>query len=94
MECLKAYLPKPRFGEPAPMMPNMIEYVYKSRFGTYGDEKVKIIYYFDKGTSRRYDFFCADDKDKIVKVPKTELEPGGIYSANDAECETSIKETV
>ncbi len=94
MECLKAFLPKPHFGEPAPMMPNMIEYVYKSRFGTYGDEKVKIIYYFDKGTSRRYDFFCADDKDKIVNVPKTELEPGGIYDANDTECEASIKETV
>lgn len=94
LKSLSTFLPKAHFGEPKPMMPNMIEYVYKARFGTYGDEKVKIVYFFDKDTSRRYDFFCANDKNEIVKVPKTELEPGGVYIANDTECETSVEQTV
>lgn len=92
---LSAYLPKPHFGEPKPMMPNMIEYVYKSRFGTYGDEKIKIIYYLDKGTGRRYDFFCANDKNQIVNVPKTAVKTKEVSNnENDEERQGSAEQAV
>lgn len=55
------------------LMPNIIEYCYKSRFGTYSDKKIKVYSHFDKGTMRRTDFFCTDADDKLVKIPRTTL---------------------
>lgn len=51
--------------------PNVIEYIYKSRFGEFGDQKIKIWSYFDRGTFRRKDFFCTDVNDNFVSVPKS-----------------------
>ena len=53
------------------MKPNMIEYIYKARFGTMADQKIKIWSYFDRGTFRRADFFCTDVKDELVKVNRS-----------------------
>lgn len=51
--------------------PNIIEYIYKSRFGEYGDQKIKIFSYFDRGTFRRKDFLCCDANNNFVSVPKS-----------------------
>lgn len=53
------------------LRPNVIEYIYKSRFGEFGDQKIKIWSHFDRGTFRRKDFFCTDVNDNFVSVPKS-----------------------
>lgn len=56
------------------IVPNTIEYVYKSRFGAYGDQKIKVWSHFDKGTFRRVDLFCTDIGDSFVPVPRSVIE--------------------
>ena len=66
------YLSKRGIGNAKPF-PNIIEYIYKSRFGSYGDQKIKIWSYFDKGTFKRQDYFCTDAYDNFVNVSKSVL---------------------
>ena len=54
--------------------PNLVSYVYKSRFGEYADQKIKVWRYFDGSTMRNRDFFCTDAYDDYVKVPIPKLE--------------------
>ena len=65
---IEPYLRHKGFGSESLAKPNMIEYIYKARFGLLGTEKIKIWSYFDRGTFRRTDFFCTDVKDEFVKV--------------------------
>ena len=65
---IEPYLRRRGFGEGSLIKPNIIEYVYKSRFGILSTEKIKIWSYFNRGTFRRTDFFCTDFKDEFVKV--------------------------
>ena len=53
--------------------PNMVEYIYKARFGEFGDQKIKIWTYFDRGTFQRIDYFCTDMYDNFVDVPVSKL---------------------
>lgn len=55
-------------------LPNLVSYVYKSRFGEYADQKIKVWRYFDGSTMRNRDFFCTDAYDDYVKVPIPKLE--------------------
>ena len=68
---IEPYLRHKGFGSGSLAKPNMIEYIYKARFGLLGTEKIKIWSYFDRGTFRRTDFFCTDVKDELVKVNRS-----------------------
>lgn len=68
---IEPYLRHKGFGSGSLAKPNMIEYIYKARFGLLGAEKIKIWSYFDRGTFRRTDFFCTDVKDELVKVNRS-----------------------
>lgn len=57
------------------IMPNMIDHVYKTRYGLLDKENIKVWSYLDKGTCRRTDLFCTDSfSNEYIKVPKPELE--------------------
>lgn len=69
---VEPFLKKIGFGEH--MKPNLISYVYKSRFGTYADQKLKVWRYFDRSTMRNVDFFVTNNYDELVSIPKPILE--------------------
>lgn len=54
--------------------PNLISYVYKSRFGEYADQKIKVWRKFDGGIMQNIDFFCTDNYDEYVNIPIPQLE--------------------
>lgn len=59
------------------MKPNMIDHVYKTRYGTLDKENLKIWAHFDKGTCRRTDLFVTDSfTDEYIKVPKPDFNGG------------------
>lgn len=62
------------YGENRIPLPNVCEFIFKSRYGTFGDRRLKMWSYFDKGTFKRYDYFVTDDENQIVKVPISKLE--------------------
>lgn len=62
------------FGEDRMPMPNIIQYVYKARFGLYADQKIKIFSYLDRSIMRLKDYVCLDMYNQLVKIPKPQLE--------------------
>lgn len=54
--------------------PNVCEFIFKSRYGTFGDQRLKMWSYFDKGTFRRFDYFVTDDENNPIKVPISKIE--------------------
>lgn len=59
------------------MKPNVIDHVYKTRYGTLDKENIKVWAYFDKGTCRRTDLFCTDSfTDEYIKVSKPDYDGG------------------
>ena len=48
-------------------LPNICEYIFKGRYSIYGDRRLKVWSYFDRGTFRRYDYFVTDDTNAIQK---------------------------
>lgn len=68
---IEPYLRKKGFGENALQAPNIVEHIYKSRYGGFGDQRLKIWSYLDRGTMRRKDFFVTNERDEIVKINKT-----------------------
>lgn len=57
--------------------PNIIDHVYKTRYGTLDKENLKVWAYFDKGTCRRTDMFVTDSyTDEYIKVPKPDFDGG------------------
>ena len=60
------------------LQPNVIDHVYKTRYGTLDKENIKVWSYFDKGTCRRIDMFCTDSyTDEYIKVPKPDFNIDG-----------------
>ena len=57
--------------------PNICEFIFKSRYGIYGDQRLKLWSYFDRGTFRRYDFFVTDDTNNIIRIPLPKVEYKG-----------------
>ena len=56
-------------------MPNICETVFKGRYSIYGDRRLKVWSYFDRGTFRRKDFFVTDDNnEKQTDIKKSEIE--------------------
>lgn len=64
------------FGEDRVPMPNIIGYVYKSRFGLYSDQKTKIFSYFDRSIMRITDFIVLDAYNIPIKIPRPVLAEG------------------
>lgn len=62
------------FGDERIPEPNICEFIFKSRYGTYGDQRLKLWSYFDKGTFKRIDYFVTDDNNQIIKIPISKLE--------------------
>ena len=70
MKLLEPYLNRKGFGENREPLPNTIGYCYKSRFGLYSDQKVKILSYFDKGRLRIKDYMVADIHNQPLNIPR------------------------
>ena len=71
---IEPYLKRRGFDRNKDPMPNLISYVYKSRFGEYADQKLKVFRYFDRGTLRNKDFIVVDQYNQLVNIPKPVLE--------------------
>ena len=71
---IEPYLKRKGFGDNEENKPNIITYVYKSRFGEYADQKIKIWRRFNRATLRNTDFFCTDQYDNLISIPKPVLE--------------------
>lgn len=71
---IEPYLKRKGFGDNIENKPNIISYVYKSRFGEYADQKIKVYRRFDRATMRNKDFFCTDIYDNLINIPKPVLE--------------------
>lgn len=71
---IEPYLKRKGFGDNEENKPNLITYVYKSRFGEYADQKIKVWRRFDRATMRNKDFFCTDIYNNLVNIPKPILE--------------------
>lgn len=71
---IEPYLKRKGFGSDSLIKPNLISYVYKARFSDFADQKIKVWRYFDRSRFRNVDFFCTNQYDEIVKVPKPVLE--------------------
>ena len=52
-------------------MPNICEFIIKSRYGIYGDKRLKLGSYFDRGTFQRIDYFVTDDENNVM----TDIQP-------------------
>lgn len=70
---VEPFLKRRGVGENRQPMPNICEYIIKSRYGVYGDMRLKLWSYFDKGTFRRTDYFITDDQNLVVKINPTVL---------------------
>lgn len=73
MKIIEPYLRRKGIGDDRLPKPNVCEFIMKSRYGQYGDQRLKLWSYFDKGTFRRYDYFVTNDANEFVKVPKPTL---------------------
>ena len=56
------------------VQPNICETVFKGRYSIYGDRRLKVWSYFDRGTFRRKDFFVTDD-DNIIQSDIKQTKP-------------------
>lgn len=65
MKILDSYFNRRGFGENRTKLPNICETLFKGRYSIYGDRRLKIWTYFDRGTFRRHDFFITDDDNEI-----------------------------
>ena len=72
-EDIEPLLKRKGFGSDREPMPNVITYVYKSRFGLYADTKLKIFSYFDRGIMRMKDYLVVDAYNTPVSIPKPQL---------------------
>ena len=67
MKIIEPYCNRRGFGEGRTKLPNICETIFKGRYSIYGDRRLKLWSYFDRGTFRRHDFFVTDDDNNIQK---------------------------
>ena len=70
---IEPYLKRKGFGAGSRLEPNIVSYVFKSRFGEYADQKIKVWRYFDRARFKNIDLFCTNQYDEIVNIPKPVL---------------------
>lgn len=71
---VEPYLKRKGFDRNQDKMPNLISYVFKSRFGEYADQKLKVFRYFDRATFTNKDFIVVDQYNQLVNIPMPVLE--------------------
>lgn len=71
---IEPYLNRRGFGIGSRLEPNVVSYVFKSRFGEYADQKIKVWRYFDRAKFTNVDLFCTNQYDEIVNIPRPVLE--------------------
>lgn len=75
MKVIEPYVHKRGFGVNQTKAPNICETIFKGRYSIYGDRRLKLWSYFDRGTFRRKDFFITDDENQIQgDIHPTKLE--------------------
>ena len=75
MKQIEPYLKRNGVGNNRQPMPNICEFIIKSRYGIYGDKRLKLWSYFDRGTFQRHDYFVTDDENNVLAdIRPTELE--------------------
>lgn len=65
LKVLGGQFQRPGFGSNRIPMPNICEYIFKGRYSIFGDRRLKLWSYFDRGTFRRHDFFVTNDNNEI-----------------------------
>lgn len=65
LKILDGQFQRPGFGSNRIPMPNICEYIFKGRYSIFGDRRLKLWSYFDRGTFRRHDFFVTNDNNEI-----------------------------
>ena len=65
LKILEGQFQRPGFGSNRIPMPNICEYIFKGRYSIFGDRRLKLWSYFDRGTFRRHDFFVTNDNNEI-----------------------------
>ena len=73
MKIIEPYLKRKGIGDNRQPKPNVCEFIMKSRYGEYGDQRLKLWSYFNKGKFRRTDYFVTNDANEFVKIPKPTL---------------------
>lgn len=73
IKVVEPFLKRKGFGSNSDPMPNVITYVYKSRFGLYADQKLKIFSYYDRGIMRIKDYIVVDAYNQPVHIDKPKL---------------------
>lgn len=63
---VEPYLKRRGVGENRQPVPNICEFIFKSRYGIYGDKRLKLWSYFDRGTFERTDYFVTDDENNVL----------------------------
>lgn len=63
---VEPYLKRRGVGENRQPIPNICEFIFKSRYGIYGDKRLKLWSYFDRGTFQRIDYFVTDDENNVL----------------------------
>lgn len=63
---IEPYLKRGGVGENRQPVPNICEFIFKSRYGIYGDKRLKLWSYFDRGTFQRHDYFVTDDENNVL----------------------------
>ena len=72
---IEPYLKRKGVGDNRQPLPNICEFIFKSRYGIYGDKRLKLWSYFDRGTFQRHDYFVTDDENNVLAdIRPTELE--------------------
>ena len=75
MKQIEPYLKRNGVSSNRQLMPNICEFIIKSRYGIYGDKRLKLWSYFDRGTFQRHDYFVTDDENNVMAdIRPTELE--------------------
>lgn len=67
MKILESSFNRRGFGENRTKLPNICETIFKGRYSIYGDRRLKLWSYFDRGTFRRHDFFVTDDDNNVQR---------------------------
>nr|DAG87188.1 MAG TPA: DNA packaging protein [Herelleviridae sp.] len=71
---IEPYFKRKGVGDNRQPLPNICEFIFKSRYGIYGDKRLKLWSYFDRGTFQRTDYFVTDDENNVLSdIRSTEL---------------------
>lgn len=68
-KAVEPFIKRKGFGSDRTPQPNLISFVYKSRFGEYADQNLAVWRYFDRATMRNIDMLVTDQYNQPVNIP-------------------------